>query len=830
MSFINESLSIFKLIKNFKPTQENTLPENTYFLNENYILCKDRKYGDSRYPYTNDGLTLWAHSSGNIQINESSFFFFNPTLEGKQSALTFFGGVKNESGKYDFISINGNADNINFCDVEKYVIYSTTAAYYFRLFKDVLFVLKTGIDDNKNILFSSAAINLSKENKDVYITSYFNPLLTHGSVDSEESKWFKKCELTPFGARFLTIEDLSRSVHLFNYAILKRSYSTDVGLNSTTSREIFATGRNNHISLSKALVNGCFEVDKEITLFNDTAILSDIALANLKSNQSFELNYMMCPSFNEKDVLDIEKQEYLLSTNELCFERLNKGEDKTNLLKFNFGTINGYKVNNVLLNKFLSSVIKQVDYCSKAKNSSLSLLGVRDVFQMLEASLIWDKEFARKKIIDALNYLETSGRSPRQYASAKGNENPLMDNREFIDQGQWIITTIHTYLSFTNDFSILDEECGFVKLIGRNSAAILNEKSTVLGHLLKICEYLLSHVDEDNNCLHTLYGDWNDAVDGLGVTKDETKTFGNGVSAMASMHLYKNLHEMKEIIDFIKIKDPFNLPKRIQEIEEGINSHLILSNGQDKKIIHGFGENKEFYVGSFNDVDGISRDSLTSNAFYAISGLIKNSPNMKEFILNAYKRLDSKYGYLTFSHYFDRSNAEKVGRIVNLPKGTAENAATYIHSTIFGIRSLLLLNESDEAFKQIFKVLPITHTHLTHSPFVMPNSYVYNPEIGVDGESMNDWYTGSSNTLIKALVFDLFGIRPLIGDKISLTPANKFPSDNASIELSIKNKLFEIIYKNTHKGTRTIFLNGEAITSFFSIDLCKDENKIEIID
>ena len=59
----------------------------------------------------------------------------------------------------------------------------------------------------------------------------------------------------------------------------------------------------------------------------------------------------------------------------------------------------------------------------------------------------------------------------------------------------------------------------------------------------------MSNLDREDktNCLRILFGDWNDAVDGLGKTNDNDKKFGTGVSVMASLHLYRNLGEMIEI-------------------------------------------------------------------------------------------------------------------------------------------------------------------------------------------------------------------------------------------------------------------------------------------
>ena len=116
---------------------------------------------------------------------------------------------------------------------------------------------------------------------------------------------------------------------------------------------------------------------------------------------------------------------------------------------------------------------------------------------------------------------------------------------------------------------------------------------------------------------------------------------------------------------------------------------------------------------------------------------------------------------------------------------------------------------------------------VTTSPFVMPNSYGENPELGIDGESMSDWYTGSSNTLLKAIVFDMFGINPQLGDLLNINPTNYFPSKEASISLKIKHKNVVVSYRDTSNENRRILVNGEELKSN-KIDLSKYSKKIEI--
>ena len=121
--------------------------------------------------------------------------------------------------------------------------------------------------------------------------------------------------------------------------------------------------------------------------------------------------------------------------------------------------------------------------------------------------------------------------------------------------------------------------------------------------------------------MRALYGDWNDALDGLGKVKGKINEFGNGVSIMASFQLYSSL------IKFIEIVKKYNNDNEYIEqlidcrntILNGIKKNAFVEKNNEFKILHGWGNDESFYVGSFNDLDNNSRDSLTSNAFYIVS-------------------------------------------------------------------------------------------------------------------------------------------------------------------------------------------------------------------
>ena len=196
--------------------------------------------------------------------------------------------------------------------------------------------------------------------------------------------------------------------------------------------------------------------------------------------------------------------------------------------------------------------------------------------------------------------------------------------------------------------------------------------------------------------------------------------------------------------------------------------------------MHGWGDGRAYKVGSFCDVDGLDRDGLTANAFWVISGAYLWDKSIKRDILASYDRLDGKFGLRTFAPHFEKG-VKGVGRIINLPEGTAENGATYVHASMFGIWSLFGMGEGERAWTQLKKVLPLTHSLITTTPFVMSNSYSYNEELGLDGESMSDWFTGSANALIKVLTRYVFGIRPDL-DGVCINPAAYMPFADASAE------------------------------------------------
>lgn len=774
---------------------EGKIPSNAYFLNADEIVCFPRAFGDSRYPYAYDGLTLWAHASGNIKIEESAFNILLDWENTGEPNMAFFFGIPDSNGYFP-VSITGAAKQAREQNITHYTVYTPFAAYYVTECDALVGCVKLSVDGNKNVLIKVELQNKSNQAVQTYLSVYMNLYLRHGSTQNIETKWYKSCRVDADGFTFSTSEYPNRNVCMRHYAKIKRDYHGQV--HCTTSSVGFKGTQYNQLYAADSLFSGKIVQEKNYTEFTENAVAADMLPLELKAGESVSLAYTIAVSDDEKTA----------EINSAQFEKKIESVymDIPELIVKTDGSIN-----ETTLSYFLHNVLRQTEFCARAKNYAGELIGIRDVFQQLECALLWIPDYCRGKIIEALGFISEDGRAPRQYTYPRSKDvPPKMDLRKFIDQGVWVISTVYTYLAVTNDFSILDEQCGYYKL-GNNSTEYSEKRDSVLEHLLRIADYLISNLDGETNCLHALYGDWNDALDGLGKTDEKGKEFGTGVSVMATMQLYKNLHELCEILAhqkkyFDKIEAYQATAKRI---ENGLCKYAIESDGSgNKKILHGWGDKRSYKVGSFCDNDGVSRDSATSNAFWVLSGM-NEKQDIKEHILRAFDRLDSKYGIKTFEPYFAQDNG-KVGRIIYLPKGTAENSATYIHATLFAIWALYEIGESERAEEQLKKILPLTHEFISTTPFVMPNSYVHNEEKYFDGESMSDWFTGSGAVLGKVLFFEIFGLRPDLNG-LTIAPAKSTLFRELKTVLHFKSGELEIFYKNMGAGKRKITVNGKTI-------------------
>ena len=835
--------------------ERRKLPGNTYFLSDGSILCLPRKKGVSRFPYGEDGFNFWTYDSGYMHANEGLFSLFLRAYEGQEPRIAFFAGRKYKEG-YKALSLMPvpDLDSTSLGEIDRFTVFDEVAAYYITQTSDFRFCLCVHVNDEKDLNFSLIMQQLNASKKEIYLAWYFNPSLSYALNEDSEQRWFKVSEFfeedeNPIGRFLFSVnEDMSRYAQVSNFGLLSQKLSIENALiqdvKVSTSRKLFVGAENKSLHTATALTKGDFEESVRTTTFSDNAIAGEIlqlkTLGRANVQVDLFLNYKI-HSYNLNSYKDL-----FVDMNEQYLEKSLRDQysEKLELRKRLDASFSDYY--NINTNKFISSEImsnfftylkRQVEFCATisgyAQLSENSLIGIRDVFQAIEAYLFDREDLSRVKILEALNFIDPSGKAPRQYSLPVSEVSmPKMDLRAFIDQGLWIINTIVTYLKTTHDFTLLNEICGYYEVLDPITRIVKKSKrkDSVLKHILQILDYLISHIDSETNCLHILYGDWVDALDGLG-RLEYSDEYSNGVSVMASLQLYKALGDVVELLRYIgydsRVSDYYIQIKT--RLQRGIEQYAIVSNSAgERKISHGWGENRSYYIGSYNDIDGCARDSLVANAFWVISDMFKVNPELDEAVLRALNNLDSKYGFRTFEPAF-APGTPGVGRINQLPLGTAENGSTYCHGAMFAVTALFKMGKAELAWEQLEKLLPFTHNNLNTSPFVMSNSYAYNPVLNIDGESMLDWQTGSSNVLMKIFIHYVFGLR-FEYDHLIIQAANFCPMKKWKISLNYRNKRINLAYENLSLGRRKFRVMNELKEGIRDVHLGVEVLRLDIME
>jgi cellobiose phosphorylase len=820
-----------KVLKdNPKEKSKVEMPGKAYFIDDNNILTIPRDDGDSRYPYTSSGFTLWTYTSGYMYANEGAFYAFLPAREGQEPGMAFFAGEREESGEYSVKSLLSipETDSKGSQSIERYTIFSKNAAYYITELDKLRYTVRVFAGECKEIVFSIIAENMSDEPQKIFISSFFNPFLKYSSSDDPIYRWWKESRVinTEKDTKELPIflfkvnEDINRTAARTNYCVVRRIIKLDgdsklIRHEETTARYQYVGGTRRSLQPS-ALRKGTFGEVKNVCGFTDVAIAGDIITVDLEAGGTarVDIKLNLCFNDSEKDSI-LEKSIHPGDIDKEFLEKELKEKEKEENLTAAVGDFTNSKIKKKVFNAFFEHLKKQVEFCALGKNYAGPMIGVRDIFQALEGSILWLPEASKNKILEALEFVSPNGRCPRQYSlPLEDGQHQAMDLRPFIDQGAWVLTTIIAYLRLTKDFALLDEKCGYYEIVDEKAKKVQKSQlsDSVLQHMIKITDYLVSNRDHEiTKCVCALYGDWNDALDGLGVSQDRDREYGTGVSVMASLQVYRNLEEMIELLNLIDSSKYSSLISKYEsakeEIRDGLFKHAVVESADgEKRILHGWGDKRSYFVGGFKDPDGQSRIGLTSNAFWVLSGLYDMDIKLGEVILNTFEKLDSKYGLKTFEPYF-AENTSGVGRISKLPAGTAENAAAYIHASMFGIAALFRMGLPEKAWEQLEKSLPFTHEYISCSPFIMPNSYCHNEDKNIDGESMSDWHTGSSNVLLKTLVRYVFGIEPHY-DGLWVQPAAWMPFEKFKFSINIRGCNVCINYCNQGNEKREFVVNG----------------------
>lgn len=784
-------------------------PQNTYILDNEKILALPRKWGESRYPYDQDGFVVWAYQNGYITAVDSIFTVLRSSNYGEDPVVAFFAGAEKGDGEYFPLSILGAARQLEEPeDVKRYVVYSLRCVYYITDTDDFTFAVRMNVGLDKKINFAVTAENKTGSEKKIYLGHFVEALLR---FMENEGFWDRMSKYGKISGDDFLLWSRNGKFDCLSVSAVETEGRAD-RIERTVSRNDFLGYKGRTLANAETLKTGLFE--RHVPYVNTTDLPAACAYYHYtlapESYVRLDLSFAVIGGVDDIDSVEIPRPAGLSADLEIGAREGEEARSFDNL-RVAFGDFDGAEPR--VLEAFTRNVQKQTAFCAFGNNYAGPNIGFRDVMQQLEGSLMWEPVESRRKIVRAMNYMMTNGRVPRQFSiPSDPNAIPDFDLRMYVDQGVWAITCIYEYVAFTGDYSILDEECGYYTPSDDKWAVRLSpERDSVLSHLVRIADFFIENIAPDTGCIRILYGDWNDALDGLGKTSDPDRKYGDGVSVMTTLQFYQNLYELSELIkhhggEYTKRLDDFAILR--ERIARSLEKFAVDADKDGRRrVVHGWGDKISYKVGSNSDYDGAARYSLTANSFWMISGMVRRDPTMREALVDCADAVSSKYGLMTFDVPFKLEDRPYIGRLATITKGTYENCCAYVHAGMFGVMALFMIGESERAWREMLKLLVITHDNCTMTSFVMPNSYCRNEELCIDGVSMGDWHTGSGTMYVKELVRFGFGIEPdLDGVKIQ-TPAY-MPTTDAKIALRIKGRRVALVYKKTGAGERKYKING----------------------
>ena len=452
------------------------------------------------------------------------------------------------------------------------------------------------------------------------------------------------------------------------------------------------------------------------------------------------------------------------------------------------------------INNFANYWLKQqVSLCAEVGRDTGK--GFRDQLQDAWAVASFDKQLAKEKIIETLQYEYSDGRCVRGWL-------PL-DHHVYSDGPTWIAPTINAYIKETGDVDFLNYK---VKYLDEG-------EDTVWEHILTAVRFASDDIGEDG-LVHSRDGDWNDSLNMTGLQ-------GKGQSVWTSIALCyacQNVAEIaKEILHDNIVAD--EMCQREDKMKTAINQ-----NGWDGEwylaAINDFGEK----VGSHTEKEGMIY--LNSQTWSILSGVASKERGEK-CMAAVDKYLNSDYGPLTLFPTYTKFN-NKIGRLTSFVPGIWENGTPYCHGGTFKIVADCILGEGNKAYEDMLKILPDSDSNpTTHSgcePYALTNMY-FGPDNPRKGETLFAWVTGTAGWMFRAITQYMCGFHPSYNG-FTINPCIPADWKELSIRRKFRNDTYIINIKNPNQkqsGVSKITVDDIEVSGEIKLFNDSKEHTIEVI-
>ena len=473
---------------------------------------------------------------------------------------------------------------------------------------------------------------------------------------------------------------------------------------------------------------------------------------------------------------------------------------------------------NILMNGWL---IYQTYACRLNAKTSFyqcgGAFGFRDQLQDTIALKYFSEDIQRKQILKHSRHQFFEGDVEHWWHE----ETSRGIRTRFSDDLLWLVYLVEDYISYTNDYSILDEVSPYLE--GEKLSDGVDEKydaynegnieETIYEHCMKALKKGIQFGKNDLCKIGS--GDWNDGLSNVG-------NKGEGESIWLSFFVYNILDKW---IPICKYKN---------ENEERINEYKNIME-RLKKNLNNIGWDGRWYRRAFTDdgriLGSIQNEECKIDGIAQSWAVISNAgDNDKKFIsMESLENhlVDKENGIIKLlDPPFEKSDLEP-GYIKAYLPGTRENGGQYTHAAIWAIIAETMLGFGDKAVEWFRMINPIEHSKTKETankykvePYVVPADIYGIGELA--GRGGWTWYTGSSSWMYELGLHYILGLI-IENGYLSLNPCIPKDWKEYKIHYKYKNTIYNILVNNPNSknfGVTEITMDGDTI---------KDK-KIKLID
>ena len=305
----------------------------------------------------------------------------------------------------------------------------------------------------------------------------------------------------------------------------------------------------------------------------------------------------------------------------------------------------------------------------------LDKIGYRDILQDIMGVIDFQPEYVRAKLIEALRYQYPNGRAVRQYEKYEGGGHDL---RMYQDSVVWIADTLTRYIKQTGDFDLLDVEIPYLNEQTLQPDA--NDTGSLYDHACRAIRSLWT--DSGYNGLCAIgYGDWNDALSGIGGE--------NGVSVWLSCAFVYASELMAKLAERIgRDEDAKEFTEFARVMTQRINDHAW----DGEWYIYAINSQGE-PIGSNSCEEG--KMHLNVNTWALFTG-IAAAAGREEQVWKSIEKLATPTGHRLLWPAYTEISRESVGRIADQMCGMFENGSIYTHGEAFYLFAMANCGRCDE--------------------------------------------------------------------------------------------------------------------------------------